>query len=82
MVMVIMLAEVSLWLVQTLEGESTQKWKFNHFVFTLMLMEGQVKFFIPQKVSQEKDVAIISQTIKVKGDYSQLVCISLYLTHT
>ncbi len=36
-----------------------------------MQMEGQIKFFIPQNtsgVSQEKGVAVIPQTIEVKGD--------------
>ncbi len=37
-----------------------------------MLMEGQVNFFSPQNtagVSQEKDVAVKSQTIEVNGDW-------------
>ncbi len=36
-----------------------------------MPMEGWMKFFIPQNtagVSQEKDVAVISQTIVLNGD--------------
>ncbi len=36
-----------------------------------MLMKGQVKFFSPQitaQVSQEKGVAVISQTVEVIGD--------------
>ncbi len=36
-----------------------------------MLMEGRLKFFTTQNsagVSQEKDIAVISQTIKVNGD--------------
>ncbi len=34
-----------------LKEKLTQNWKFGHYLLTLMLMEGQVKFFIPQNIA-------------------------------
>ncbi len=54
----------------SLKGKFTQKVKFSHYLLTVMVMEGQVKFFSPQDsagVSQEKDIAVISQTVDING---------------
>ncbi len=34
-----------------LKGEFTRKWKFSHYLLTLMLIDGQVKFFSPQNTA-------------------------------